>query len=163
MKRTILILAAAAVVGLPLSQAAVAREGHDEQGRGRSERHETRREPARREDPRREEPRRDDRRAYERQPAERRDEPRRPPVRSFREESEGRGRWDDRRYDDGPPPDTRAARRGGYLPDSFRGGVVEDYQRYRLRAPPRGYAWVRVNGGFALVSMDDGRIFDMVQ
>lgn len=54
-------------------------------------------------------------------------------------------------------------RRGGYLPpDSYRGAVVQDYRRYRLRPPPQGYAWVRVGGGFALVSLADGRIFDMV-
>ena len=74
----------------------------------------------------------------------------RPPLRSFR-------------ADEGPPADARPARRGGYLPDTYRGALVDDYQRYRLRAPPRGYAWVRVGGGFALVSLDDGRIFDMVQ
>lgn len=75
-------------------------------------------------------------------------------------------RQDDRRRppypalrDDGPPP---GAQRGGYLPDRYRGGFVEDYQRFRLRPPPRGYAWVRVNGGFALVSIEDGRIFDVI-
>ena len=65
------------------------------------------------------------------------------------------------RSDEAPNP-ARDARRGGYLPDSFRGGVIEDYQRFRLRPPPRGYAWVRVNGGFALVSVGDGRIFDVI-
>ena len=76
------------------------------------------------------------------------------------------GRRDDgrRRYEDGPypPPDARPARRAAYLPDSYRGGVVDDYQRFRLRPPPRGYTWVRVNGGFALVSLADGRVFDVI-
>lgn len=153
MKRMILHLAAVAAVSLPMGQLAMARDGRDNggQGRGKSERQAERRDPPRREDARREPARRDD--------------SRRPPVRAFRDEGDRRGRSDDRRYDEGPSPlpDTRPARRGGYLPDAFRGGVVDDYQRYRLRAPPRGYAWVRLNGGYALVSLDDGRIFDMVE
>ena len=59
-----------------------------------------------------------------------------------------------------PPP---SARRGGYLPRSFNGEIVDDYRRYRLRTPPAGFAWVRMGNGFALVSMRDGQIFDMVQ
>jgi Ni/Co efflux regulator RcnB len=79
--------------------------------------------------------------------------------------------YDDRRHearprsDAGPPrgfAPPPSARRGGYLPDSYRGGVVNDYRRYRLRPPPAGYSWVRIGNGFALVS-EDGRIFDMVQ
>jgi Ni/Co efflux regulator RcnB len=85
---------------------------------------------------------------------------------------EGRPRDDDRPrygYEGGgrrppqgfaPPP---SARRGGYLPRSFSGEIVDDYRRYRLRTPPAGFAWVRVGNGFALVSMADGQIFDMVQ
>ena len=56
-----------------------------------------------------------------------------------------------------------AARRGGVLPDGLRGGVVSDYQRYRLRPPPAGYAWVRVGTGFALISLADGQVFDTVE
>lgn len=52
--------------------------------------------------------------------------------------------------------------RRGYVPDSYRGDVVEDYRRYRLRPPPQGYAWVRMGNGFALVEMGSGRIFDRV-
>lgn len=59
-----------------------------------------------------------------------------------------------------PPP---SARRGGYLPRNFSGEIVDDYRRFRLRTPPAGFAWVRVGNGFALVSMSDGQIFDMVQ
>jgi Ni/Co efflux regulator RcnB len=57
----------------------------------------------------------------------------------------------------GPP-----ARRGGYMPPDYRGGVVQDYGRYRLRPPPRGYSWVRVGGGYALVSIMTGQVFDVV-
>lgn len=65
-----------------------------------------------------------------------------------------------RGFSDAPPP---AARRGGYLPRNFNGQIVDDYRRYRLRTPPAGFAWVRVGDGFALVSMADGQIFDMVR
>lgn len=61
----------------------------------------------------------------------------------------------------GPPPSS--ARRGGYLPRNFSGEIVDDFRRYRLRTPPAGFAWVRMGNGFALVSMRDGQIFDMVQ
>jgi Ni/Co efflux regulator RcnB len=59
-----------------------------------------------------------------------------------------------------PPP---SARRGGYLPRNFSGEIVDDYRRYRLRTPPAGFAWVRMGRGFALVSMRDGQVFDVVQ
>ena len=74
----------------------------------------------------------------------------------------------------GPPPGYAAAppesysprgygvRRGGYLPPDLRGGMIQDYGRYRLRPPPRGYTWVQVGGGFALVEMGSGQIFDIV-
>lgn len=73
-----------------------------------------------------------------------------------------------RRYEDGPrptymrPPGDGGRRSGAYLPDNYRGGVVDDYRRYRLRPPPQGYAWVRMGNGFALVEMDSGRVFDRV-
>lgn len=85
---------------------------------------------------------------------------------------EGRRRWDDdrrgSRYDDGPrgygpsyarPP---AYRPGGRLPPAYRGAVVQDYARYRLRPPPHGYAWFRAPGAFMLVSLVDGRVFDVI-
>jgi Ni/Co efflux regulator RcnB len=53
-------------------------------------------------------------------------------------------------------------RRGGYMPPAYRDGVVSDYGRLRLRPPPRGYAWVRVGGGYALVSTRTGQVFDIV-
>ena len=54
-----------------------------------------------------------------------------------------------------------APRRGGHI--AGPGGVmIDDYGRYRLRPPPRGYAWVRVGGGFALVAPATGQVFDVV-
>lgn len=82
---------------------------------------------------------------------------------------EPRPRDDDRRRYDGAPrargfaPAPPTARRGGYLPRDFSGEIVDDYRRYRLRTPPAGFAWVRMGRGFALVSMRDGQVFDVVQ
>jgi len=89
---------------------------------------------------------------------------------------EERPRYEERRRDDDRPrpnymdsprpnymsPAPGVTARRGYAPDSFRGGVVDDYRRYRLRPPPQGYDWVRMGNGFALVERDSGRIFDRV-
>jgi Ni/Co efflux regulator RcnB len=65
-----------------------------------------------------------------------------------------------------PPPGYYAPRgqprRGGYLPPEARGGVVQDYGRYRLRPPPRGYAWVRSGHAMMLMDMDTGQVFDVI-
>jgi Ni/Co efflux regulator RcnB len=160
MKRLILMLAAAASVSaaMPLTAPAFARDG--DQGR-RAERHDRGRGhsgqggkeagPGRWESEGRR--RGDDRPQY--------DGPRR--------RGDDRPRYEgQRRYEDGPRPNYmrpygEGARRGGaYLPDGYRGGMVDDYRRYRLRPPPHGYAWVRMGNGFALVEMGSGRIFDRV-
>ncbi len=63
-----------------------------------------------------------------------------------------------RRLEEAPP---RAMRRGGYMsPDSA--GPAVDPGRYRLRTPPRGYSWRRVDGGYGLVDENTGRVFDVV-
>jgi Ni/Co efflux regulator RcnB len=64
----------------------------------------------------------------------------------------------------GPPPSaySPAPRRGGYLGPQSGGEVIQDYGRFRLRAPPRGYAWVHTPGGMALVSQATGQVFDVV-
>ncbi|HEY8617621.1 RcnB family protein [Phenylobacterium sp.] len=75
---------------------------------------------------------------------------------------------DDGRNYYGPPPGAYAPprayglRRGGYLPPQAQGSAIEDYSRYRLRPPPRGFRWVRVGGAYALVG-PDGQIFDMIR
>lgn len=97
------------------------------------------------------------------------------PRGGWREDNPGRG--PDRREEwrapprsaYGPPPgyDGYAAprayglRRGGYMPPQAHGAVVDDYGRYRLRPPPRGFDWMRVGDDFLLVS-PDGQIFDMI-
>ena len=145
MKRFILIAAAAAslAAALPLGGVAEARDG--DRGRGQSH----------------------DRGPPSRNAGERWEGRRAEPPRG-----DGRGeRWgDDRRRRDeagprdmGPDRPQAAPRRGGYLPDNYRGAFVDDVQRYRLRPPPRGFAWVRMGDGFALVSLADGQVFDMVR
>lgn len=83
------------------------------------------------------------------------------PRRNERYENRGRERYDDRRYaprgyDDGPD-----LRRGRVLPPQARGGRIENYERYRLRQPPRGYSWYRSGDGFALVG-PNGIVFDVI-
>ena len=65
-----------------------------------------------------------------------------------------------------PGDDVRRAgsmRPGSYLSPAFSGVPITDYQRYRLRPPPRGFAWFRAGRAFALVSLADGQVFDVVQ
>jgi len=61
----------------------------------------------------------------------------------------------------GPPRSYAAPRRGGYLGPQG-GAPIEDPGRYRLREAPRGYMWMRVPGGMAMVSQATGQIFDVV-
>ena len=59
-------------------------------------------------------------------------------------------------------PSSRSFRQGSYLPPAYENGRIVDYARYRLRPPPRGYAWVRVGRSYALVSLATGQVFEMV-
>ena len=54
-----------------------------------------------------------------------------------------------------------APRRGSYLGPQG-GAPIQDPGRMRLRAAPRGYMWVRVPGGMAIVSRATGQVFDVV-
>ena len=54
-------------------------------------------------------------------------------------------------------------RPGSYLSPAFSGVPITDYQRYRLRPPPRGFAWFRAGRAFVLVSLADGQVFDIVE
>jgi Ni/Co efflux regulator RcnB len=65
-------------------------------------------------------------------------------------------------YSYGPPPGYGGPRRGGYMPPDYRGAPMQDYGRYRLRPPPRGYTWMRVGGSYVLMSTMTGQIFDVV-
>ena len=105
---------------------------------------------------------------YER--ADPRNDPRGEPRGEFRGEPRGEYRAEPRmdpRYDPrayGPPPSAYSAapRRGGYLGPGSGREVIQDYGRFRLRPPPRGYEWVRTPGGMALVSQGTGQVFDVV-
>jgi len=126
--------------GGPMPAAPVFRGGGDYRGGGRNERIDPRMDPR----------------------GEFRGESRGEPRGDYRSESRVDPRYDPRGYG-APPSAYRAApRRGGYLGPGAGGEVIQDYGRYRLRPPPRGYEWVRVGGGMALVSNATGQVFDVV-
>jgi Ni/Co efflux regulator RcnB len=146
MGRRIRILAAAAMAfTLAGGDAAMARD-HGDRGRGQDRR----------------ESRGYDRGGYDRGRFESR------PHFEYRGRERGERR-SDRGWRDDPreyaPPPVRYAppmRRGGYAPPDYRDGAVADYGRFRLRAPPRGYVWVRTGRGYAMVSTETGQVFDVV-
>ncbi len=104
-----------------------------------------------------------------------------------RDDRRGGDRDDHRRWDDhrdngyylgnrwyyGPPPVTyydrgdfrlgyHAWARGDRLPRGYPVVVVNDYRRYNLRRPPRGYHWVRANNGdFILAAIATGLILEL--
>ena len=93
-----------------------------------------------------------------------------PPPGYGRGDPRGDPRYEERGYERGygppqgygPPPRAYAApRRGGYI-GPYGGAPIEDPGRYRLREAPRGYVWMRVPGGMAMVSQSTGQIFDVV-
>ena len=53
-------------------------------------------------------------------------------------------------------------RAGEYLPGWFRAYSVSHYERYGLPRPPRGCAWIWLNGDVALIDRSDGYILDVV-
>jgi len=60
-------------------------------------------------------------------------------------------------------PPRRHWRQGQRLPAAYwsRGQYV-DYRQHRLRAPPRGYRWVRADNDYALVAITTGLIAAIV-
>ena len=104
-----------------------------------------------------------------------------------RDHYERRGGYDNRGWDRGrhngyymgdrwyygPPPQAyygrpgfrpgyAAWRPGGYLPPYYRGYVLNDYGRYGLRPPPRGYYWYRAGNDYLLAAAATGLIFDII-
>jgi hypothetical protein len=56
-------------------------------------------------------------------------------------------------------------RKGGRIPPSYRGSryVVNDWNRYRLKPPPRGYQYIRSdNGDFLLAAVTTGAIISII-
>jgi Ni/Co efflux regulator RcnB len=172
MRRLTSLLAAVAVVAAPLASAGVAlakdHDGPRQEQHGRSE-------PRGGPPPRQGGPPQGYRggeqeyRGGGRYPIDPRSDPRYDPRFESRGDPRGAYRGEQRadpRYDPrgpyAPPPGAYQAppRRGGYLEQG--GPVIEDYGRYRLRAPPRGFDWVRTPGGMALVQQGTGRVYDVV-
>lgn len=58
----------------------------------------------------------------------------------------------------------RAWRHGDYLPRVYYGRryIVHDYHVYRLRPPPRGYHWVRVDHDIVLAAIASGLVVEAV-
>lgn len=100
-----------------------------------------------------------------------------------REDHRGRNQgWDrgrdngyyyNNRWSYGPPPQAyygqsyyqpgyTAWRRGSVLPSYYRDRYVSDYDRYRLRAPPRGYAWYRAGDDYLLAAIATGLIYEII-
>jgi Ni/Co efflux regulator RcnB len=103
--------------------------------------------------------------------------------RDRRDDRRDHRRWDRSRYNGynyrgrwyyGPPPSSydyryvdygyRAWRRGDRLPRYYRDSYrVVDYRDYRLRAPPRGYHYVRDDrGDYLLVGIATGVILGVI-
>ena len=53
--------------------------------------------------------------------------------------------------------------RGQYLPPEARGAMIEDFERYHLRRPPRGYFWYRAGDDYVLAAIGSGVIFEVIQ
>lgn len=148
---------ACAVLAFAVTAPVLARDdrGHD---RGRSHHYD------RRDDPRDwREDRRDDRRDYRHQ-------------RQAYRHGYHDGRRDDRRYDNRryyapprvvyrPAPAYHRWAKGQRYRDYYRGPVyvVNDYSRYHVRHPPRGYHWVRDDrGNLLMVAIATGIIADLL-
>jgi Ni/Co efflux regulator RcnB len=58
----------------------------------------------------------------------------------------------------------RSWRYGDHLPRAYYGRryIVNDYYAYRLRPPPRGYYWVRVDNDVVLASIASGLVVSAV-
>ena len=53
-------------------------------------------------------------------------------------------------------------KKGNRLPPNYRGHVVNNYSHYKLRQPPRGYHWVKVNNDYMLISIATGIISSII-
>ena len=102
--------------------------------------------------------------------------------RNYREGRRDQRRWDrgqhngysyNGRWYYGPPPAAyygryepgyRSWRRGDRLPSYYRNSYAEvDWRRHHLRAPPRGYHWVRDDRGeYLLVALTTGIILGAI-
>jgi Ni/Co efflux regulator RcnB len=176
MKRLVLTLAALAAVAAPLAVATNAA------AQGRYEGREWREDRGRDNDRWDRGDRWERRGDYDRHDNRRWDNDNRRWDRDNRRWDNDRRRWDNRRYNGyylgnrwyyGQPrvtyynrydyrPAYRPWQRGAYLPPAYRGYVIHDYPRYRLRHPPRGYHWVRHNNDYILSAIATGLILEVI-
>ena len=49
----------------------------------------------------------------------------------------------------------------GRLPPDARGQVIQDFGRFHLRRPPRGYYWYQAGSDYVLASLATGVIFEV--
>ena len=70
--------------------------------------------------------------------------------------------WHDRDWRD-HRVEHRRWHRGDPIPAEYRDHRHDvDWRAYRLQAPPRGYHWVRVDGGFVLAALATGVVVDVL-
>lgn len=181
MKRLILSIAAIAAVAGPMAFSATSAFADDDRGRGRGN-HEQRgdRDNHRGDRGDRDRGDRGDHRGDRGDRYDRRDDHRgrynpRDHRPSYSNWDRGRhnGYYYNNRWSYGPPPQAyygnpmyrpgyASWRRGSSLPLYYRGYVVNDYHRYHLRQPPRGYAWYQVGNDYLLAAIASGIIFDII-
>lgn len=53
-------------------------------------------------------------------------------------------------------------KKGNRLPPNYRGHVVKNYSHYKLRKPPRGYHWVKVDNDYMLIGIASGIISSII-
>ncbi len=146
---TIAMAALMAAGSMGVASAAEAQSRHDRDDRRQEQRHD----------------RRDDRRDYRQ---DRRDDRRdyRQDRREYNQQVRAYERWQrsERRYNAGryAPPRGYQVRQWSYgqrMPSYYtQGYVVNDYGRYGLRAPPRGYQYVRSGNDVVLAAVAGGLI-----
>lgn len=158
------ILTAAIAATLAMSSLGVA-SAAEAQTRGAYEQRQDRRDD-RRDDRDRREERRDDRREDRNDRREWRQD-NRDDRREFRQDQRAYGRWQQsqRRYNAGRYYAPRGYQQrdwsyGQQMPSYYRSHqyVVNDYSRYGLRAPPRGYHYVRSGNDVVLAAIAGGLI-----
>lgn len=76
--------------------------------------------------------------------------------------------WHGKGHPHGMPPGQAKKQwsRGEYIPRGYvveRTYYIEDPARYRLRQPPPGYRWVRVDGDVYLAQTETGLIAEVIR
>lgn len=159
------ILTAAIAATLAMSSLGVA-SAAEAQSRGNYEQRQDRRDDRRDDRDDRREDRRDERREDRNDRREWRQD-NRDDRREFRQEQRAYGRWQQsqRRYNAGRYYAPRGYQQrdwsyGQRMPSYYRSNqyVVNDYNRYGLRAPPRGYHYVRSGNDVVLAAVAGGLI-----